>query len=282
MKVVVLCGGKGTRLREETEFRPKAMVPIGGQPILWHIMKIYAHFGHRDFILALGYKAEMIREYFRNYLWNTCDATLKLGRSPHVRFHNRHEEEDWSVTLADTGDETLTGYRVKAIQKYIEPGETFLLTYGDGVSNIDINESIRCHEKAGKVCTISAVHPAGRFGALMIDAGGKIHTFNEKPRFEAAYINGGFMVCDYRIFDYLSLDPTMMFEQKPISDLVREGQLNSYQHENFWQSMDNHQEMQYLNRLWASGKAPWKIWRDKAHEDAATSSAAKGSARKSR
>jgi glucose-1-phosphate cytidylyltransferase len=205
----------------------------------------------------------MIREYFRNYLWNTCDATLKLGRAPKVRFHNRHEEEDWNVTLANTGDETLTGYRVKAIQKYIEPGETFLLTYGDGVASIDINESIHCHEKAGKVCTISAVHPAGRFGALMIDGAGTIHTFNEKPRFEAAYINGGFMVCDYRLFDYVTPDPAMMFEQKPINDLLRDKQLNSYKHESFWQSMDNYQEMQYLNRLWASGEAPWKVWEDK-------------------
>jgi glucose-1-phosphate cytidylyltransferase len=262
MKVVILCGGKGTRLREETEFRPKAMVPVGGQPILWHIMKTYAHFGHREFILCLGYKAEMIREYFRNYLWNTCDATLKLGRAPHVRFHNRHEEEDWRVTLANTGDETLTGYRVKAIQKYIEPGETFLLTYGDGVANIDINQSIRSHQKAGKICTISAVHPAGRFGALMIDADATIHTFKEKPRFEAAYINGGFMVCDYRLFDYVTADPDMMFEQKPISDLVRDKQLNSYKHESFWQAMDNYQEMQYLNRLWQTGEAPWKVWKD--------------------
>jgi glucose-1-phosphate cytidylyltransferase len=275
MKVVILCGGKGTRLREETEFRPKAMVPVGGQPILWHIMKMYAHFGHREFILCLGYKAEMIREYFRNYLWNTCDATLKLGRAPHVRFHNRHEEEDWSVTLANTGDETLTGYRVKAIQKYIEPGETFLLTYGDGVSDIDINESIRSHENAGKICTISAVHPAGRFGALMIDGGGTIHTFKEKPRFEAAYINGGFMVCDYRLFDYVTADPDLMFEQKPISDLVRDKQLNSYKHESFWQAMDNYQEMQYLNQLWQTGEAPWKVWKDKACEVASPPSAKK-------
>jgi glucose-1-phosphate cytidylyltransferase len=242
------------------------MVPIGGRPVLWHIMKIYAHHGHREFILCLGYKADMIREYFRNYLWNTCDATLKLGRAPHVKFHNRHDEEDWSVTLANTGDETLTGYRVKAIQKYIEPKEQFLLTYGDGVANIDITESIRCHKKAGKICTISAVHPAGRFGALMIDARGTIHTFQEKPRFEAAYINGGFMVCDYRLFDYVSLDPNVMFEQKPISDLVRDKQLNSYKHEDFWQSMDNYQEVQYLTRLWEAGQAPWKLWKDNEGE----------------
>ena len=272
MKVVILCGGKGTRLREETEFRPKPMVPIGGRPILWHIMKLYAHFGHREFILCLGYKAEMIREYFRNYLWNTCDATLQLGRAPRVRFHNRHAEEDWNVTLANTGEETLTGYRIKAIQKYVDRGETFLLTYGDGVANIDINESIRCHKKAGKVCTISAVHPAGRFGALMMDAKGHIQTFSEKPRFENAYINGGFMVCDYKIFDYIPKDPTIMFEQKPIADLVRDRQLNSYKHEDFWQSMDTYQETQTLNRLWLEGKAPWKIWTDTTCPDPAFAS----------
>jgi len=260
MKVVILCGGKGTRLREETEFRPKPMVPIGGQPILWHIMKTYAHYRHREFILCLGYKAEMIRDYFRNYLWNTCDATLKLGRAPNVRFHNRHNEEDWTVTLAYTGDESGTAHRIKLIQEYVGHDETFLLTYGDGVSDIDINESIRCHDKAGKICTVAAVHPAGRFGALSIDESGHIHTFREKPQVEEAYISGGFMVCDYKIFDYLKHDPAIMFERQPIADLVRDRELNSYRHEGFWQPMDTYQESQYLNRLWQEGAAPWKVW----------------------
>ena len=260
MKVVILCGGKGTRLREETEFRPKPMVPIGGQPILWHIMKIYAHYGHREFILCLGYKAEMIRNYFRNYLWNTCDATLKLGRAPAVRFHSRHDEEDWTVTLADTGAESGTAHRIKLVQKYLAQEKTFLLTYGDGVANIDINESIRCHENAGKICTLSAVHPAGRYGALSLDESGRIHTFSEKPQVEKAYISGGFMVCDYRIFGYLERGPDVMFEREPIADLVRHGELNSYRHEGFWQSMDTYQEAQYLNGLWETGTAPWKVW----------------------
>ena len=260
MKVVILCGGKGTRLREETEFRPKPMVPIGRHPVLWHIMKIYAHFGHREFVLCLGYKAEMIREYFRNYLWNTCDATLQLGLDPAVRFHHRHDEEDWTVTLADTGEDSMTAYRIRLVQKYISPDETFLLTYGDGLSDIDINESIRCHEKAGKVCTIAAVHPAGRFGALSIDERGHIHTFNEKPQVEEAYINGGFMICNDKIFEYLKGDPTIMFERQPIADLVSDGQLNSYKHEGFWQPMDTYQESQYLNELWEAGNAPWKLW----------------------
>src|SRR5688572_7130344 len=166
MKVVILCGGKGTRLREETEFRPKPMVPIGNRPIVWHIMKTYAHYGHREFILCLGYKGEMIKEFFRNYLWNTCDVTMMLGRSAELRFHNRHAEEDWSVTLADTGEESMTAYRVKQVQRYIPPGEEFLLTYGDGLATIDIAASISAHRVAKKVCTVSAVHPAGRFGAL--------------------------------------------------------------------------------------------------------------------
>ena len=260
MKVVILCGGKGTRLREETEYRPKPMVPIGNRPVVWHIMKTYAHYGHRDFILCLGYKGEMIKDYFRNYLWNTCDTTLSLGRNPSVEFHTSHEEEDWSVTLADTGEESLTAYRVKQIQKYIPQGEDFLLTYGDGLCTIDINATIEAHRQAKKTCTISAVHPAGRFGALRIEDDGKIHAFSEKPQFEDAFVNGGYMVCDYSLFDYLPNDPNMMLERQPMDDLVRDSQLHAYRHEGFWQPMDTYQESQYLNQLWAEGKAPWKVW----------------------
>jgi glucose-1-phosphate cytidylyltransferase len=260
MKVVILCGGKGTRLREETEYRPKPMVPIGRQPILWHIMKTYAHYGHKEFILCLGYKGDMIKEYFRNYLWNTCDTTLKLGRGAEMQFHNQHGEEDWTVTLADTGQDSMTAYRVKLIQHYIPPGEAFLLTYGDGLASIDINASIEAHRKNGKICTISAVHPAGRFGALRIEDDGTIHTFSEKPQFEDAYVNGGYMICDHRMFNYLSDDPGMMLERKPMDDLVRDGELHAFKHEGFWQPMDTYQESQYLNELWADGKAPWKVW----------------------
>lgn len=260
MKVVILCGGKGTRLREETEYRPKPMVPIGHRPILWHIMKYYAFYGHKDFVLCLGYKGDMIKEYFRNYLWNTCDVTLSLGRQPAAEFHDRHEEEDWTVTLADTGEESMTGFRVRQIQRFLNPGERFLLTYGDGLSNINIHESIAEHDRHGRAVTISAVHPAGRFGAMNIDEEGRIHTFNEKPQFESAYVNGGYMVCDHRLFDYLPDDPGMMLEREPISRLVADGQLYSYRHEGWWQPMDTYQENQYLNRLWIEGRAPWKIW----------------------
>jgi glucose-1-phosphate cytidylyltransferase len=262
MKVVILCGGKGTRLREETEFRPKPMVPVGRRPIVWHIMKTYAHYGHRDFILCLGYKGEMFKDYFRNYLWNTCDVTLSLGRKCSVEYHGSHDEEDWNVTLADTGEEAMTACRVQRIQRYIPHGEPFLLTYGDGVASIDINASIRSHRQAGKALTISAMHPGGRFGALDLGADGSVDAFREKPQLEAAYVNGGYMVCDYRLFDYLTPDPRVMFEREPIAELVADQQLNSYRHEGFWQPMDTYQEMQYLNDLWRSGKAPWKVWRD--------------------
>lgn len=260
MKVVILCGGRGTRLQEETGSRPKPMVCIGGYPILWHIMKTYAYYGHKEFVLCLGYKGEMIREFFRNYRWNTCDVTLSLGPKPGIRFHSSHGEEDWKVSLIETGANSMTGYRVKAIQPYIPKGEAFLLTYGDGLSTIDIDAVIRAHREAGKVCTLSAVHPAGRFGSLTIDARGGIHTFEEKPQYQDRYINGGYMVCDYRMFDYLPEDPTVMLEQAPLARLVRDGQLHSYRHEGFWQCMDTYQEMQYLNQLWESGEAPWKVW----------------------
>jgi len=260
MKVVILCGGKGTRLREETEYRPKPMVPIGNQPILWHIMKYYAHFGHKDFILCLGYKGEYIKDYFRNYLWNRCDVTLSLGRKATTVFHDHHDEEDWSVTLADTGIESMTAYRLRMIKRYIPKGETFLLTYGDGVSTIDIDATIREHKAKGRICTISAVHPSGRFGALTLENDGAIHTFDEKPQSESTYINGGYMVCDYRLFDYLPDDPSMMLELSPMKNLVKDGQLHSFRHEGFWQPMDTLKEQQYLNKLWQENKAPWKIW----------------------
>lgn len=260
MKVVILCGGKGTRLREETEYRPKPMVPIGRMPILWHIMKSYAHYGHKEFILCLGYKGEMIKEFFRDYLWNTCDVTLKLGQDATVQFHDRHGEGDWSVTLADTGQDSMTAWRVKSIQRYIPKNEGFLLTYGDGLGTIDINASITSHNTSGKVCTISAVHPAGRFGSLRIEDDGGIHTFSEKPQFEDAYVNGGYMVCDHRIFDYLPNDPQVMLERQPMDNLVRDAELNAFKHEGFWQPMDTYQEMQHLNTIWDEGKAPWKVW----------------------
>lgn len=260
MKIVILCGGKGTRIREETEYRPKPMVPIGGKPILWHIMKTYSFWGHNEFVLCLGYKGEMIKDYFRNYLWNTCDVTVNLGQSQSVLFHDRHAETEWTVTLADTGEDSMTGCRVHRIKKYIPENHRFLLTYGDGLADIDINASIDSHKRSGKQCTLTAVHPSGRFGALQLDENGLIHTFEEKPQFEKSFINGGFMVCDYSVFDYLSDDPQLIFEKGPLESLARSNQLNAYKHEGFWRPMDTFQEMQHLNSLWVQGRAPWKVW----------------------
>jgi glucose-1-phosphate cytidylyltransferase len=260
MKVVILCGGKGTRLREETEFRPKPMVPIGGRPIVWHIMKIYAHYGFNEFILCLGYKGDMIKEYFRNYLWNTSDVTLNLGHHPSVHFHDHHNEEKWEVTLADTGEDAMTAYRIRKIQRYIAPGEPFLLTYGDGVSDIDIPASIAEHKRSGKICTLTSSRPPGRFGSLSIDENGGITRFEEKPAHESSKINVGFMVCNHELFDYLPDDQNVMLEREPLMRLAADKQLHSYHHEGFWQPMDTYQEMQYLDRLWKENKAPWKIW----------------------
>lgn len=260
MKVVILCGGKGTRLREETEFRPKPMVPVGGRPILWHIMKIYAAHGFTEFVLCLGYKSDMIKEYFRNYLWNTSDVTLNLGHTPSVQFHNHHTEEKWQVTLADTGEDSMTAYRVKHIQRYIPKGEPFLLTYGDGVGNVDITASVAEHQRSGKICTLTATRPPGRFGALSFDDKGGIVHFEEKPAHESTYINAGYMVCDYAMFDYLPDDPHVMLEREPLTRLAQDQQLHSYHHEGFWQPMDTYQEMQYLDRLCREHQAPWKIW----------------------
>ena len=259
MKVVILCGGKGTRLREETDYRPKPMVPIGGYPILWHIMKTYSHYGFTEFILCLGYKGEMIREYFRNYRWNTGDVTLKVGKDSNESFHDTHDEEDWQVTLAETGTHSLTATRIRRIKKYIPIGEPFLLTYGDGLGIIDIRQCVRAHEESGRVCTATAVHPAGRFGAMILKEDGIVSEFEEKPLRETAYVNGGYMVCNYDVFNYLS-DVDEMFEEGPISKLVMDGELNAFRHEGWWCPMDTFRESQFLNKLWSDNQAPWKVW----------------------
>ncbi len=260
MKVVILCGGKGTRLREETEFRPKPMLPIGERPILWHIMKTYAHYGHTEFILCLGYKGEMIKDYFRNYLWNVCDTTLSLGENPGVQFHTQHDEVDWQVTLADTGAEAMTGERIHSIKKYLGGDDTFLLTYGDGVGNIDIPASIAQHHALGKTCTLTAVHPPGRFGEIGLNDDSTVHGFNEKPQTENGYISGGYMICNARIFDHLVAHPGTMFEQEPLQEITAQGQLAAYKHDGFWQPMDTFQEFTLLNTMWSEGRAPWKVW----------------------
>jgi glucose-1-phosphate cytidylyltransferase len=259
MKVVILCGGRGTRLREETEYRPKPMVPIGNRPIVWHIMKLYAHYGFKDFILCLGYKGDYIRQYFQNYLWMTNDVTLSLRRGADVHFHTHAEEVDWNVTLADTGEETMTAGRLKRIEKYLD-SDTFLFTYGDGVGNIDIAATIALHRASGKELTLTAVHPPGRFGEIGFADATTVHSFNEKPQVEEGWINGGFFVAARSILGRLEDADHVMFEQEPIQKIAREGHLQAYRHEGFWQPMDTYQEYLLLNKLWNEGKAPWKVW----------------------
>lgn len=235
------------------------MLPIGNRPILWHIMKIYAHYGFKEFILCLGYKGDLIKDYFRNYQWHTCDSTVSLGAKKQVTFHAPHDEEDWTVTLAHTGENSMTAYRIFKIQQYLGNDSNFLLTYGDGVGNIDIPALIRQHESSQNICTLTGVHPPGRFGELGL-SGTLVREFNEKPQSEGGYINGGFMVCRREIFNYMSDDPSVMLEHAPIRRIAAESRLGAYLHEGFWQPMDTFQEFNLLNNLWDSGKAPWKIW----------------------
>jgi len=260
MKVVILCGGKGTRLREETEYRPKPMVPIGGRPILWHIMKTYASQGFNEFILCLGYKGGMIKDYFRNYQWMAGDVSMRLGREPGVCFHDNNDEENWSVILAETGEETLTGGRIERIRRHLGNDEEFFLTYGDGVGSIDIQASLAFHRKHKKLLTIAAVHPPGRFGELTLLPDHSVVAFNEKPQTEMGWINGGYFVASTKIFDYLDSADKIMFEQEPMRKIAADGQLMAFPHEGFWQPMDTYQEYLLLNRLWDEGKAPWKVW----------------------
>jgi glucose-1-phosphate cytidylyltransferase len=236
MKVVILCGGKGTRLLAETEYRPKPMVPIGEHPIIWHIMRRFARYGHSEFILCLGHMGDQIRTYFRA-------APPESGGT-------------WSVELPDTGAESMTAYRVRSV-RHLVGAETFFLTYGDGVGNIDLSKLLAYHRASGAVCTLTAVHPPGRFGEITFGRRGQVKHFNEKPQTEAGYINGGFMVCEPALFEYLPDDPGSMLEEGPLRRLVSEGKLAAYRHRGFWQPMDTPQEYALLNRLWASGRAPW-------------------------
>lgn len=257
MQVVILCGGLGTRLREETEFRPKSMVPIGGRPILWHIMKHYASHGHKEFVLCLGYKGEVIKEYFLNYKAFTSDFTLKLGSMPEITYHNDHQEEDWTVTLLDTGAATQTGGRLKQAIKHIKT-DTFLCSYGDGVTDANINAAIEQHKANGRVGTLTAVKPLGRFGELEL-AERRVTAFSEKPDVNDRYINGGFFVFDRKIDAYLAGDSCIL-EREPLEGMAQNGELGAYLHDGYWQCMDTYREQQMLEKLWISGEAPWKTW----------------------
>lgn len=258
MKVVILCGGLGTRLREETEYRPKPMVPVGGRPILWHIMKLYAHRGFKEFILCLGYKGDVIKDYFRNYHWHTSDVTLRLGKHPAIKYHTTSEEEDWTVTLLDTGAETQTGGRLRRALPHVG-GEDFFFTYGDAVTDADPRATLEFHRSHGAIATLTAVRPTGRFGELAIE-GNTITAFQEKPEREQGYINGGFMVLNHRVSEYLGTDDGCAFEKAPLESLAAQGQLKARCHDGFWQCMDTYREQQLLDRMWVEARAPWKVW----------------------
>jgi len=258
MKVVILCGGFGTRLREETEFRPKPMVNIGNKPILWHIMKTYAHYGFKDFIICLGYKGNMIKEYFLNYEMMNNDFTVRLGDRNSIQFHNIHQELDWAVTLADTGEKAQTGARVKKIEKYVDTN-TFMLTYGDGVSDINIKKLFEYHRSHGKIGTMTGVHPSSRFGEFSLN-GNQVLEFNEKPQTKEGLINGGYFVFNKNFFDYFSDEDNCILEKEPLENLALDGELMVYPHDGFWQCVDTYRELETLNNLWMSPKPPWKVW----------------------
>ncbi|WP_158923204.1 glucose-1-phosphate cytidylyltransferase [Acidisphaera sp. S103] len=254
MKVVILAGGRGTRLSEETATIPKPMVEIGGRPMLWHIMRLYAHFGLTDFVVCLGYKGHVIKAYFANYLLHRSDVTVDLGAN-RIDFHN-HTGEDWRVTLIDTGDATQTGGRIRRVASYLPPDEPFCMTYGDGLGDIDIARAIAFHRAQGRLATVTAVRPPPRFGGLRLD-GDRVATFTDMPI--EGWINGGFFVLQPKALDLIAGDATV-FEQEPLQTLAREGQLGAFTHDGFWQPMDTLREKIALNALWDSGAAPWKLW----------------------
>jgi glucose-1-phosphate cytidylyltransferase len=260
VRAVILCGGQGTRIRDANELLPKPMLPIGGKPIVWHIMKMYARHGVREFVLCLGYRGWALKEFFLNYKAMTADLTVTLGRHGAVEVLGRTDEEDWKVTLAETGEQTMTGGRVAAVRRYVEGDEPFLLTYGDGVSDVDIGATLAFHRRHGRVATVTAVRPPGRFGEMVIEAG-QVREFNEKPQATEGFINGGFFVFDGRqIWDFIEDSSRTVLEHGPLRGLAKAGQLVAYPHTGFWQPMDTLREYQLLNDLWATNQAPWKTW----------------------
>jgi glucose-1-phosphate cytidylyltransferase len=258
MKVVILCGGFGTRLREETEARPKPMVEIGGKPILWHIMKNFAHYGFNEFVLCLGYKSEFIKNYFLNYENISNDFTIELG-SGNIDVHNKHDEQGWRVTLVDTGLNAMTGARLKRVEDQID-GDEFILTYGDGVIDLDINSLLSYHRSKGKIGTVTGVSPRSHYGELDI-ANGQVVSFREKPLSQESFISGGYFVLKTDFFKYLSDDESCVLEREPLEKLADDGELSVYTHRGFWQCMDTYRDYRYLNELWDSGNAQWRVWK---------------------
>ena len=262
MKAMILCGGQGTRLREQTEFRPKPMVEIGGRPILWHIMKLYAFHGIKEFILCLGYKSQVIKEYFLNYQAMNCDFTVDLGRREGIHLHNAGaSDEGWRVTLVDTGEDAMTGARVARAAKYLtDEDETFMVTYGDGLSNVNLRAVLEFHQEHGKLATLTGVRPSSRFGELLCD-GSRVVSFAEKPQIGQGMINGGFFCFQRRFLDYLSDSSDCILERMPLERCAEDNELHVFEHSGYWQCMDTYRDWQALEALWNGGNAPWKVWR---------------------
>lgn len=257
MKVVILAGGMGTRLSEETDLKPKPMVEIGGRPILWHIMKIYSSHGFNEFIICCGYKGYMIKEYFANYFIHQADITVDLGKNS-IEVH-KSKAEPWKITLVDTGLNTMTGGRIKRVRDYVG-NKSFMLTYGDGVSNVNIRSLVDFHRKNGKMATVTAVQPSGRFGAISLSEEYTVKSFTEKPAADGAWINGGFFVLEPGIFDYIREDDATVWERSPLEDLATDNQLAAYKHTGFWRPMDTLRDRIELDNMWNTGKAEWKTW----------------------
>lgn len=255
MKVVILCGGKGTRMREETEYRPKPLVEIGGKPIIWHIMKIYSKYGMNDFILCIGYKGDMIKQYFMDMYWRNNDFTLYMNSSEKIEYHTR-EEEDWKVTILDTGLETMTGGRLKMAEQYIDEDE-FMFTYGDGLSDVNFHELLKFHRNTGKIATLTGVHPISPFGVMEVE-NHIVKSFDEKPVLKDM-INGGYMVLNKKVFDYFPQEDCF-FEQEPLKNLVMDHQLAVYEHNGFWTAVDTFKDVERVNNLWNSKQKSWKVW----------------------
>jgi len=260
IKVVILCGGAGTRMKEETDFRPKSMVKIGTKPIIWHIMKIYAYYGFTDFVLCLGYKGEMIKDYFYHYSLLNNDFTVQLGNHKNIEIHSKNQEEDWRITLVDTGEKALKGARIKRIEKYINT-DIFMLTYGDGVADINIADLLSFHHKHKRIATVTGVRPPSRFGALKVK-GGKVFAFVEKPQTSQGLVNGGFFVLHRKIFRYLVDRDDCDFEKGILGELAKENELMLYEHKGEWECMDTFRDLEYLNNVWQERKAFWKVWHD--------------------
>jgi glucose-1-phosphate cytidylyltransferase len=261
MKVLILCGGYGTRLAGVGVDLPKPMIPIGGRPMVWHIMKGFAHWGFRDFVLCLGYRSDLFRQYFLNLSLMIEDVTLNPSDGARPVLHAPEREHDWNITLADTGHDSLTAYRVKRGAKYVPPeDDLFAVTYGDGVCSVDFREVVKFHRAHGKMATVTAVHPPGRFGELSIGRESAVRAFNEKPQAEGGWISGGFFVFSRRFLDRLSDDPASMLEREPLQRLAADGELVAYQHEGFWFCVDTPRDYQQLSDMWSGGRAPWAVW----------------------